>query len=841
MHCRSLAFAVAVCALLGPYRASAAGHPDAASLLRVLGSRAGRMLSPDGTTSTLAALVSLPPGATAPSLGLEPVVPGIGRLRGGEAAIQSFSLAHPSLQVEVAPPLHTLLDRAGIWTGALLARQQGANGSGALIGVADTGLDVTHPDFLDASGNSRVAWLLDLSVPAYGKYPDLEQKYGYTDNSGKQWGAVYQGSDFAALTAAGMQLPGDDVGHGTHVTSIAAGNGGQTEYIGVAPQATILFARVTRDATDAIINDDLVRCVQFLFDRADFLGKPVAVNLSLGSDFGPHDGTLDWEQALAGYVGPNFPGHALVASAGNSGDIASAPVHESVEVSKGSRMTVPIYTQGAKNGSLEVWIAMRSGASLSVGLDGPGGTWISPVANGKEAGKNTSAYAAGVINGSSASKSPVPADSSGAVVVVSGAWPSGTYAVTLEGEGTADLYLEGEGDVFVGPEPSGAGFVSPVREGTINLPATNPSIVAVGCTTNRTSWTSIGGSMQSLSEPVLDAVGGEPVLDSNGQVSLRSVTEGEVCWFSSAGPTLTGVPKPEIAAPGGIVIGAMSSEALPGGANSIFTATCTAADGQSDPRCLQIDAHDAIAQGTSMSAPMVAGAIALLFQRDPTLTQDKIVSLLQAGEHPFRGPHPFDDQSGPGELDVLGALDALDQTTNPALILPVAASSWITLSADYIAADGSTPLTAILELRTADGTHRADLFDPSRLRPVLLLDGAAQPLPPLVREAPGLWVFTVKPTAGLGGSAMTFGATFDGEPIVTSKTIPIAADVWRSEYATTAKGGCAIAARGAEGSPDSSGTVASVLALLTVSCAQVRRARRSRLPRAARAAGVDRR
>ncbi len=67
--------------------------------------------------------------------------------------------------------------------------------------------------------------------------------------------------------------------------------------------------------------------MQFLFDRADFMKKPIAVNLSLGSDFGPHDGTMAWEETLASYVGPGFPGHALVAAAGNSGDITSAPVH----------------------------------------------------------------------------------------------------------------------------------------------------------------------------------------------------------------------------------------------------------------------------------------------------------------------------------------------------------------------------------------------------------------------------------------------------------------------------------------------------------------------------------
>ena len=63
-----------------------------------------------------------------------------------------------------------------------------------------------------------------------------------------------------------------------------------------------------------------------------------------------------------------------------------------------------------------------------------------------------------------------------------------------------------------------------------------------------------------------------------------------------------------------------------------------------------------------MASPMVAGAIALLFARDPTLTQDKLVGLLQAGAHPMRGYAPFDDQNGPGELDVAGAFDALEQS-----------------------------------------------------------------------------------------------------------------------------------------------------------------------------------
>ncbi len=168
----------------------------------------------------------LPFGVSAESVGLQPVIPGFGRVRGSDA-IARFAIAHPDLAVEVAPPVRTLLDQVGIWTNATLAHQDGANGDGVLVGVADTGLDVTHPDFQNADGSSRVAWILDLSAQPYGKYPDLEKKYGTVDANGNPLGAVYQGSDFPAIQAAGFPLPGDEVGHGTHVTSLAAGNGGQ--------------------------------------------------------------------------------------------------------------------------------------------------------------------------------------------------------------------------------------------------------------------------------------------------------------------------------------------------------------------------------------------------------------------------------------------------------------------------------------------------------------------------------------------------------------------------------------------------------------------------------------
>jgi MYXO-CTERM domain-containing protein len=812
--------------------------PIGASLLSALGPRAAQALAP--SSGQISALVALPKGARAEDYGLESVAKGIGRLRTTPERALAFGLAHPDLHMEVAPPLHTLLDRTGVWVGSAIARRdRGADGRGVMVGVADTGLDVVHPEFRDAQGRSRVAWLLDLSLQPLGVYKDLEQKFGIKDESGKVTaGAVFDKNMIDTLLTdiangackepAKKCAPSDEIGHGTHVAGIAAATGASGRYPGIAPSADVVFVRVTRGRSDGIENDDLVRAVQFMFDRADAAKQPMVVNLSLGSDFGPHDGTFLWEQVIASYVGPDHPGHAVVAAAGNSGSIVETPIHQSVRVTRGATMRVPIKTAGADAGSVQVWITLRPGADLKIGLDGPDGEWIAPVAEGHQNGKNTDDYNAGVIFGSGIEGSPIPEGSHGGVVVWTGKWPSGTYDITLEGTGMAELYLQGIGDAALGADRE-AIFANGVREGTINLPATHPSIIGVGCSVNRPRWTSIAGADVGLRVPVLDGPGGLPApRRPSGAYEFRDLVEGEVCWFSSAGPTATGVPKPEIAAPGALVISALSRGAKPGVRGSVFTNdNCPATkSGKEDSRCLQVDDAHGIAVGTSMSSPVVAGVVALLLQKDPTLTQEQIIALLQAGAHRFRSPASFFDQSGPGEVDAWGALDALDQMHDPKLMLPSLDQSWITLSADYVAADGSTPFTAIVELRTADGQHRADMFEANRLAPVLFVDGKPiEDVPAMQRRGPGVYFFVWKPPPGLGGSRATFGAQFDGQPIVAPRSVPIASDAWNASYPSRAKGsGCSVHAS----SPGSSGGAgpAALVALGVVGARLTRRRRR---------------
>ncbi|MDB4994344.1 MAG: Ser-type protease, partial [Myxococcaceae bacterium] len=328
-------------------------HPDGASIVRLLGSHAEETLAPG--SGQIGALVTIPPGQTAASMGLEPVTDGIGRLRTSALNIDAWAKAHPGAHMEVSPPLHMLLERATYWTRAALARgTYGVDGSGVIVGVADTGLDVSHPSFREESGKTRVAWMLDLSLKPLGLHPELEDKFGVKNAEGKLTaGAVLSASDIDFLLDQNRRAPEDEVGHGTHVTSIAAG-GEATGYSGIAPKATIVAVRVTRSNVDGIENDDLLRGVQFLFNRADEMKMPMVANLSLGGDFGPHDGSMLWEKTIASFVGPEHPGRAIVVAAGNSGSIAEHAVHESVRVSKGTKMRVPITTRGAASGGVQV-------------------------------------------------------------------------------------------------------------------------------------------------------------------------------------------------------------------------------------------------------------------------------------------------------------------------------------------------------------------------------------------------------------------------------------------------------------------------------------------------------
>ena len=163
-----------------------------------------------------------------------------------------------------------------IWTHVDVFRAAtGLTGQGAIVGVVDTGLDVRHPDFLTKDGHTRVAWLLSAGMPK-GLHPDLEAQFGCTDPKQAPC-AVYAAADIDAVIKAGSDELGDPEGHGTHVTSIAAGNGGPSvnktpRFVGQAPEATIIAA-APPNSDGGFVDTDILNAARFVFDRASQMGQ----------------------------------------------------------------------------------------------------------------------------------------------------------------------------------------------------------------------------------------------------------------------------------------------------------------------------------------------------------------------------------------------------------------------------------------------------------------------------------------------------------------------------------------------------------------------------------------
>ena len=108
--------------------------------------------------------------------------------------------------------------------GAAAARMEsGLDGTNALVGIIDTGADARHADLRNANGKTKIAALLDISIPDDLRHSEI----------GSFGGSIWTGGEIdAALAAeeAGLtpMLPfpsNDTAGHGTHVAGIAVSTG----------------------------------------------------------------------------------------------------------------------------------------------------------------------------------------------------------------------------------------------------------------------------------------------------------------------------------------------------------------------------------------------------------------------------------------------------------------------------------------------------------------------------------------------------------------------------------------------------------------------------------------
>ena len=478
-------------------------------------------------------------------------------------------------------------------------------GEGVIVAAVDTGIDYTHLDFrYDADGDgfeesSRLLAIWDQTFGAFGvRYLKDEIEADLAGGYGSDAGTVRQA---------------DRDGHGTHVMSIAAGDGSASGagFVGVAPKASLIMVKTT------FFTSDILRGVEYVFDTADSLGMAAVVNLSLGGHEGPHDGTSLFEQGLDELA--EGAGRAIVVSAGNEGD---RKIHASASLAGGSMS----YDIDPNDAVVELSIWYPGDSRFTVTITPPG---EQPIAApwGTETGVLTTSAGMVRVDNAWGGVNPNNGDNE-AFVRLYGMTNLSNWKITISdmsGGGRFDLWVTSGTATLVGGDTAS----------TVDEPGNADNVIAVGAYTTKATWPSQGGNQDYTSE----------------------YTVGTLAYFSSRGPTRDGRLKPELAAPGAWICAALSVDA---GWQSAYV----------DP-----DGVHTVELGTSMAAPHVSGTVALMFSVDPELTTTEIRGILTstARQDGYTGSVP-NHRWGWGKLDVAAAVQKVIESgpePPPTMEIPV--------------------------------------------------------------------------------------------------------------------------------------------------------------------------
>lgn len=420
--------------------------------------------------------------------------------------------------IESSRPLVRELDLALTEVGAdtVHTGPPGLRGAGVIVGIIDSGVDWRHGNFRNALGTSRILAIWDQGLaPVAGESAPAGFGYGveYTQ-------AQINGALAAPPTAVVRHRDGDTFnGHGTHVTGIAAGDGSAPDaggttfrFIGAAPDADIVVVAnsVTTDALGDSANT--LDALQYIFNLAGTLGRPVVVNMSQGDNLGPHDGTSLLERGIDNLLGG--AGRAFVKSAGNEGATARHAAGTILPAGpEAVRLTIP--PNDTTDETIDIWY--EGVDRFSVTVTDPAGNVTPAVAAGANNGANLAGGNRVVID----SRVTNPINGANQIFIqlrrgTAASLRAGNWTITM----TATTLVNGAFHAWIErSNVTPARFLAPHQNNdfTISIPGTALEVITVG------SYVTRGAGVGSLST------------------------------FSSRGPTRDGRNAPTISAPGEVL------------------------------------------------------------------------------------------------------------------------------------------------------------------------------------------------------------------------------------------------------------------------------------------------
>jgi subtilisin family serine protease len=505
-----------------------------------------------------------------------------GQIRTAFLPIESIDqlTENPGVQrVAASNILRPAMDTASLRCSLPSFRQRTSlTGKGVLIGIVDTGIDSNHRAF-----EGRIVRIWDQTLTGSG---------------------VPEGGYGQELSGLQLSKSVDAHGHGTHVAGIAAGE--DSALGGIAPEAAI--AVVKTDFNDAHISDG----IRYLTRLGQDLGLPVVINLSLGGHNNAHDGSDPLSLKIDSVSGA---GRIVCCAAGNEGN---DDIHGQVMVSAGSetnlRFKVP--ANAVTGAMLTGWYIGTN--ALEVAIQTPGG-FFTPFQPVTQPGQRfTQRYTVPDAQISIATPPPDPKNGDHnfrinlGAPTAGGAVQGGGWRLLVRNPSPDSVRL----DVWTldGLDSPEVIFQGPAVQDSLKVgsPGSAASAITVAAFTTRIEWTDVDGNHRQV------------------RLSLDDISD-----FSSEGPLRNGTEKPDLTAPGAMIVSCLSAKSSPG-------------------RAVMLGPEFVAMAGTSMATPFVTGIVALLLHRDPTLDPPAVKALLKAhATIPNQAAGSFHPKWGHGLIDTL--------------------------------------------------------------------------------------------------------------------------------------------------------------------------------------------
>ena len=502
---------------------------------------------------------------------------------------------------------------------------QSYDGTGVTVGIIDSGTDFNHPDFKDASGNSRIKFLWDMTLPVAVNTPT---PFGY----GQEW--TNSEIDLGLCTH-------DDAphyGHGSASAGIAAGNGlGSGRFEGMAPKADIIVVALDFNRPGFTISDAL----QYIVTKAQQIGQPFVVNASVGDYYGSHDGTDLETQIIKGMIA-NIPGRAMVASCGNGGDFAW---HVGYDVVPTDTNFTWVYFNNVVDLTEYADTLQIKNVMYSVGVNNPN-------------------------NLTNLGRIPFKPYNYALNTVMSDTIYNNTNRIGIV-ESIASINTFGVYELYISIKPDSLGYLWRMEHtGTGRIDSWNFNYIVDGLPTvaeypdmihykMADTLSTIVSGFQCSDEiiTVANYANRAEYIDVNNTVQSTGEIAGHIAESSSRGPTRDNRVKPDIAATGASIL------------------TCNDMDRiaqfiTNSPSVVSQDSLHVPAGGTSASSPAVAGFVALYLQKNPTATNQQIRQAIIncAYSDVFTGATLPNVRFGYGKLDGFAAMSCGTIVTNVNLV-----------------------------------------------------------------------------------------------------------------------------------------------------------------------------